>query len=509
MASSDSLTFRNESPALWFGPRSHGKPGPRNERLWLLWPAWAWRVAVPTVSTRETNVFQRTALALAAAGVRDRVEVGARMGIHPDLAGLVLQELFSMGLVDARGAPSSRGLSRLEDGAEAARSLTATWVFQDPFTRELWPRAENQLRYIERRFHAEGVPELVLGDAAHPWHQRAVLVRPRDVVRPAAPSPDEVLRAIVSQRKARRRLSREEDLDLSDDGEPEVEHEAVPSGGVSFIDDQPVATWLVAFAYFPRGTEGDNRWYVTDPFGLGPSERFRTWLERQRARLPFLSEAFRRFLRGRAEEDESTAHELATVEVEDRYGVGFRAHPAFEPLVDLHTALAAGERLTTFAARGAYGALRRALEETFLPLANGSPWRDLNPGDPTFNRQHIARCAEEAGLRVPPPAVIKVTQGQVRSAADYGGGSLRARMAAALLCAARHPGHPLRRAASTDPDILDRVDALADAAGGAVHSRRFRLRRDDLDADVVSLHDILRALGAGAQQPDEKAPSNV
>ena len=75
MASSDSLAFRNESPALWFGPRSHGKPGPRNERLWLMWPAWAWRVAVPTMSAREINVFQRAALALAAAGVRDRAGV--------------------------------------------------------------------------------------------------------------------------------------------------------------------------------------------------------------------------------------------------------------------------------------------------------------------------------------------------------------------------------------------------------------------------------------------------
>jgi hypothetical protein len=470
-----------------------------------MWPAWAWRVAVPTMSAGKINVFQRAALALAAAGVRDRAGVGAKMGIHPDLAGLVLQELFSKRLLDAQGAPSSRGISRLEDGEEAARSLTATWVFQDPFTRELWPRAESQLRYIERRFHAEGVPELVLGDAARPWYQRAVLVRPPDVVRPAAPGPDDVLRAIESQRKARLRLSREEDLDLDNDGEPEVEHGPVPSGGVSFIDDQPLAVWLVAFAYFPRGTEGDNRWYVTDPFGLGPSERFRTWLEGQRGRLPFLSDAFRRFLHGRAQEDESAAHELATVEVENLYGVGFRAHPAFEPLIDLHTALAAGERLTTFAARGAYGALRRALEETFLPLGTGAPWRDLNPADPTFNRQHIARCAEEAGLRPPPAAVVKVTPGQVRSAADYAGGSLRARMAAAILCAARHLDHPLRRAADTHPDILDRVDALADAAGGAVHSKRFRLHRDAFDADVTSLHHILRALGAGAKQSDTRA----
>ncbi len=502
MASSDSH-FRNESPALWFGPRAHANPGPRRERLWLLWPAWAWRVAVPANSQRSLNVFQRAALALATAGLRDQHEIGERLGMHRDLAELVLLELNAMGLINARGEPSPRGLSALTEASQADRALTAAWVFQDPFTRELWPRTEAQLQYVERRFQADHPPQIVLGDSARPYFQTAVQVRPKHVVRPAMPSPEEVIRAIGSQRKARRRLSREEEEDFTDEGEAEVDHDAVPTGAVSFIDDEPFAVWLVAFAYFPRGAEGDGRWYVTDPFGMGPSERLRAGLERQRSQTEFLNRKMREFLGKRAEEDEDTARELGVLELEDRYGVGIHASPAYEALVDLHTALAAGDKLTPFGARGAYGALRRALEETFLPLAKGAPWQDLQATTPggrvhidnsAFIRQHLALCASLAGLAEPPFPVLKVSAGQVRSAAEYASGSLRARMGASLLNAARCHDHPLRLAAVAWPTLLGRVDALADAAGDAVHSKRFRFSRDRLTADVDALHDILRAL---------------
>lgn len=494
MAAFGDRLFPPDAPVLWFGPRAHAKPGPRNQRLWLLWPAWAWRVAIPGRRDHSLNLLQRTALSLAYAGVNTSDDLGARMGLHRDLAHLVAMELFHMGLLGADGRPTSGGRRRLE-AAEEATSATAAWVFQDPFSGETWPRAEAQLQYADRRIDAEGRTELVLGDAARPWHQRVVPVHPEGVPRPSAPDSSTVLNAARSHRRARRRLAREEDLELfqDDDGYGGAT-EAVSAAGVSFIEERPQPVWLTAFCYFPEGSDGDNHWYVTDPFGLGPSDRLRSGVERRRSRFPPLRNALARFLGDRAPQDEGAARDLAILEVERRYGVAFRSHPAFDALVEVHTALAAGDRLTTMAARAAYAALRRALEEAFAGLAAGAPWQDIQDGQPAWNRAHLGRCADEVDLGPLPRAVLKVQRGQVRAAAN-GGGGLRPRIAAAVLNAARNPSHPLRSAARTDADILCRVDELADAAGEAVHQARFRLERQRLNDDVATMHRIFQLLG--------------
>ena len=39
--------FDLETPVLHYALRAHAKPGPRNQRVWLLWPAFAYRVVAP------------------------------------------------------------------------------------------------------------------------------------------------------------------------------------------------------------------------------------------------------------------------------------------------------------------------------------------------------------------------------------------------------------------------------------------------------------------------------
>ncbi len=494
--------FSRDAPVLWFRPRPHANPGPRNQRLWLVWPAWAWRVAIPSRPTHGLNLFQRTVLALARAGIHSTETLGTRMGVHPDLAHLVALELLHMGLLGQDGRPTAGGVRKLEE-AEHQAPPTAAWVFQDPFSGELWPRAEERLYYAEREISAEGRTSLLFGDSDRKWKQRVLTVKPEKVAYPLAPEPGSVIQAARSHRRARRRLAREEDLELfsADDGDS-WESEAVSTSGVSFVEDRPQPVWLSAFCYFPRGSDGDNHWYATDPFGLGASQRLRAAIERRRGVFPPLRNALARFLGARVQEDDGVARELAELEVERRYGVGFRSHLAFDALVDVHATILGADRLTTMAGRGAYGALRRALEEVFLELGRGAPWRDITARDREFNRKHLNHCAAEVGLEPLPWPVLKVHRGQVRAAAQ-GGGGLRPRLAAAVMRAAREEEHPLRSAASTMPGVIAEVDRLADAAGHAVHDARYSLNAAALDGDIEALHMILKSLGLGPPAQDE------
>ena len=45
-------SFGPETPVLSYGPRGHANPGGRNDRVWMLWPAWAFRVIAPEFRRR-------------------------------------------------------------------------------------------------------------------------------------------------------------------------------------------------------------------------------------------------------------------------------------------------------------------------------------------------------------------------------------------------------------------------------------------------------------------------
>src|SRR5262245_5229638 len=93
-------SFSTETSVLMYRPVAHANPGPRNERAWLLWPAWAYRVVSPELQPRRINILQHAVLAILRASRLTAVEIGERLGVHAELAGFVVSELQIQGRVD-------------------------------------------------------------------------------------------------------------------------------------------------------------------------------------------------------------------------------------------------------------------------------------------------------------------------------------------------------------------------------------------------------------------------
>ncbi|MBP8197905.1 MAG: hypothetical protein KAX64_05030, partial [Chromatiaceae bacterium] len=86
-------SFVPEAQVLWYAPRSHAKPGPRNDRGYLLWPAWAHRVMAPEVRERLLNPLALAVLGLLAASRLTAKEVANHLAIHQELAAYVVADL--------------------------------------------------------------------------------------------------------------------------------------------------------------------------------------------------------------------------------------------------------------------------------------------------------------------------------------------------------------------------------------------------------------------------------
>ena len=455
-------SFDRDTPVLRL---TQGKdPGAK----WVLWPVLAWRVVAPVPKERPLNLFQRAVLALARAGVVRAIDIAERLLIAADLAGLVIQELHGMGLIDSAGAPTQRGLKFLEDiEDEPPDEAKVGNVLSDPFTGRLWPRfLAGDLPIADVEQNEDGWPVLLSGSAGDPWPDRTYSVLPgfHDAIMEARPSARDVLRA------ARRHLRQRDFDDLSD------ERDVPRLSRVSFIDEHPQPYLMALRAR--RHPSGD--WMVDDPFGHGESPDLRARIEERLDAHPGLRNWLSPLVGG--DPDSPTVGQLhaeAAWAVEERLTMAIRQHDAVrERLVAMQRAfleasaddapldkwddvLVKAQRTTERALR----VLHRPYEGLRPPL-----FESLARSDKQFNRTHLDAIASDLGFRSPlPESLSSVRRGKVQNAEQYGGGSLRPLTLLALLCADRHDDHPLHRAATRQPDLLHRLDALASARDRAAH----------------------------------------
>jgi hypothetical protein len=136
--------------------------------------------------------------------------------------------------------------------------------------------------------------------------------------------------------------------------------------------------------------------------------------------------------------------------------------------------------------------LEMVLEELAAAYPAPGAWRALNPCDKRFDKQNQALLEAKAvavGFRPPLPFAISAQNcGDIRIAVEENRGSLRPRIAAALLTAASQAEHPLRDLAQSDPGILGRWDNIAKMRNRkAAHGGR--------KAEHVTLTEVCEAVG--------------
>ncbi len=479
------VEFERDTPVLRFNARKDPKA------KWVLWPVLAWRVVAPVPKPQSLNLFQRTVLQLVRAGVNRLKDVGDRLQIAVDLAGLVMTELQGLGLVDQVGAITTRGLQQLEDlEEEPAQETHVGHVFSDPLTGKLWPRfLLDDLPVADVDLTEAGWPVLLSGSAGDPWKDRTFVVLPgrNDSVNLVRPSASEVLRA--AQRHGRQR-----EFDEVDD-----ERNVPKMQKVSFIDSQP-EPYLIALC-LRHHESGD--WMVEDPFGHGESPVLREAIEKRLDTQVQLRAWISPLVGGDTSEPRLAELQAeATWKVEEQLTLAIREHSAVhERLVAMQRALLEAE--LDDAPLDKYNDVllkaQRVVERTLraLPAASteGQPaFQRLARSDKNFNQELLDSLADSLGFDSPlPRRLSSVRRGKVQYAETNGGGSLRPLLLLALLCADRQDAHPLRRAAKMYPKLLHDLDELASARDSAAHDGP-HIRISSVQAGINTAYSAVESL---------------
>jgi len=496
-----------------------------SETRWLLWPLWAWPVAVPAVRWRGLNLFQHAILALAARGVCQAADVGERLDLGKELAAFILSQLMDMGYLEHNGRPSHRGKKYLDEHEDQESEVIPGTVFHDAITGRLWMRfVPGTPRYVDLSGEREmgAFARIERGTPGDPKPKLCRVVWPdRGVRAPAKPTPRSV-------RRACRTWARHQDAWLRVTGggglgwDGEVESlRRIGEGRISVLARKPQPVFVSTFLFLPEDCDDGSLWQAADPFGLGPSTALRQHAEDLASGgHPVLAEELARLA------DEATAvvaddvadarrviREAATNRVTTQMG-GLDCPDALRSLlVQLETArltAASHSEASGFSAwreqqRQHVRGVRRAweaMEELFAWLTStwARPELAARLGrQERDNARLLRKLALDLGFEDDDTQdslarLLRVDGGQAKGVLQFDNRDLPAMVACALLGTTQQPAHPFHDAARERPGLLVFLDALKRERDPLAHhgaSGEPTLPPDEIAAHVYGACDVL------------------
>jgi hypothetical protein len=484
-----------------------GGPPRSDRRLGLLWPAWAYRVTAPVLQMRGIDLFERVVLGLCQAGVRSPDRIAELVHLDPRLCAHLLEQAAKAGHLDEHRDLTEQGRSALRTGAVTETPEWAVlYVFQDPFTKELWPRTVERLidGYVLTARQDEIL--LQLGTAGRDDKVWARRIMPADPA-PQQLGPAKVL-AAVSADRADRRVDRVREFERRQG----LDGVAVPAdvigsrgpgllGGdlpelhrISAIGTEPEPVFLVGFVEVTAARSGMARaegWVAHDPFGVGHSETFRSLIHRYAPEDSQVDQAIAERVESEVarvgQRHRETERELRTAleaRMVHELGPAIRDHrDAHGLMMDVELAMERGdqddaiEKVVLATLRLYEELLRRMAAEYPVPdelMARSSASRQVS-------RAGLEAAAQKLGFHALPAFYVRSISAIQEAQRKPGESFVKELVALCLLAAGSttHPDHPLRRMAARRPDLLNSLKIINNLRNRGTHGGR----------DATSVHD--------------------
>ncbi|MBK7091819.1 MAG: hypothetical protein IPH59_08870 [bacterium] len=474
---------------LNYGPRAAHHDYDRTGRVYLVWPCAAWRVVAPAPSDQRINLLQKAVLGLWCSNSYSVAEIATKLHLHPHLVENIGMELVRSGWVDQKSfRPTPKGLDVLEKEELIIDTLITGWVFQDPWSGELWPHFSQQLQLQETTI-GYGLGRLNLALDSKRGLRKVPAWTFDAPASPVQPSSAMILRAVKQcrrreEQKKSMRLDASEIMGIAGDDSPEL------LARIASISDQPEPAGLVTFGYLPKGSAFLPQ--ICDPFGFGCDEKMWRQLQRIARDDEGAAGAQRDFLRFAQIKDAPALEELleqqqkiAESEVVARLSLDIKATSAvFEHLVAAAKSLSLA-RATEGESQSDLGSVmqscRRTLEALLKSIARVSSLSNapaLLNGDVAIDRATVDHIAQSIGLRLPLPGVFQIDKSGgkpnkgliIGICRDVGNVyKLPSAVVATLLASSLHPVHPLRKAASKDVEFLRKLARIIDLGNAGSH----------------------------------------
>lgn len=251
-------------------------PSPRSwgQTRWILWPAYAYKVLIPSLGNPPFNIFQRTVLDMCQAGIRDTEEIAEQLGFpSPDLFVSIVEQLQSMNALDSHCVLTEHAKRLLADEAVVPDVEDVGYIFVDAHSRHLWPRLHRgvlPLISADMETGRGNLAELTRGDEGSKKTVKATVLWPTPSALPNQPSAFDVQKTVRHHARRVRTLARER----SKNGGSSRAMNDLIAQKVQLLGTEPELVFVAAAIFMSKDARHSS-WFVTDPCGLGVSEVLR------------------------------------------------------------------------------------------------------------------------------------------------------------------------------------------------------------------------------------------
>ena len=481
---------------------------------YVLWPVLAYRLTAPILPARhKSNPMERAVLGLIRSGMSNPDDLAELLGLDPELAQHITRRLADgyQPALDSKMRLTDYGRKMLDDAENGSLREATGWIFQDPWTGELWDKFVINLPTVpivgEKKIGSGYAPEIDLGTEGKPFVYAPWIIEPRSAAH-VQPQAADILRSV--------RLLASDDAENDEEGAKRFKHADI--GKVTYLDAAPEAMYCVTALNAHINSGCSEAWSIGDPFRPGKeSIRMRRALTLRLGEYPFIAERLAKLL-GLQHADQGTsladffknADAVAELEIARRFGsladkfymkdrlaelarkrqimlaVGTAADP--EPVL-----LACGkvaERLMKQVLATVAEQRRREIAE-LLKLVRGKKCFQLLGQDTATDIQAL-------GYAEAPRALLNVDQSKLRHALMTGSESLMPLTLAVLLGAFMSDQHPMKALARTRPNLLADIAAISEGRNpvahdgvGGVTPPQMAAHADDLAEKTLSLAEAI------------------
>ncbi len=502
------------------GVLNFGVPWKTEGIEYLLWPVLAYRLTAPVVPVRhKSNPLEKAVLGLLRSGVSNLDELSELLGLAPELVQLITRRLAEgyQPALDSKLRLTDYGCKILDDADEGSLRETTGWIFQDPWTGELWDKFVVNLPTVpivgEKKVRSGYAPEIDLGTEGKPFIYAPWIIEPNSVAH-VQPQAADILRAV--------RLLDSDNTEHDDDGAKRFKDADV--GKVSYLDAKPEAMYCVTALKAHINSGSGDAWSIGDPFRPGKeSIRMRRTLTLRLAAYPFIAERLAKLL-GLQNVDHGNlladffkgADAVAELEIAHRFGTLADKYDTKDRLVELARKLrimqAVGNGADPEPVLLASGKVAERLMKQVLATVSEKRRREISEllklirGKKCFALLGLdtEKTILELGYAEVPRALLNVDQSKLKHALLTGSESLMPLTLATVLGAFMSERHPMKVLAEKNPNLLADIAAISDGrnpvahdgVGGTTPSQMVAHANDLAEKAMILAETILNALNA-------------
>ncbi len=452
---------------------------------YVLWPVLAYRLTAPILPAQhKSNPLEKAMLGLVRSGMSNPDDMAELLGLDPELAQHITRRLADgyQPALDSKMRLTDYGRKILDDADEGSLREATGWIFQDPWTGELWDKFIINLPTVpivgEKKIGNGYAPEIDLGTEGKPFIYAPWIIEPKSLAH-VQPQAADILRSV--------RLLAAEDANHDDEDAKRFKHADI--GKVSYLDAAPEAMYCVTALKAHINSGSGDAWSIGDPFRPGKeSIRMRRALTLRLAEYPFIAKRLAELL-GLQNVDQGTsladffknADAVAELEISHRFGTLADKFNAKDRLVELsrkrQIMLAIGNAADPEPVLLACGKVAERLMKQVLATVADQRRREIAEllklvrGKKCFELlgQDTAADIKALGYAEVPKTLLNVDQSKLKHALMTGSESLMPLTLAALLGAFMSDRHPMKALVQTRPNLLADIAAISEGRNPVAH----------------------------------------